>query len=139
MADTTIKLDILTPLGPKRHGVVVPGVEVPGLLGELGVLPEHVPFITPIVPGVVRFRDGGDSVRIAVGAGFLEVTRDNRVVILVERALEVSEIDANKARDELKRVQADLSHDLGSIDAAEHRKLVTEQGWLEAQIRATAP
>ncbi|MCY1062278.1 ATP synthase F1 subunit epsilon [Nannocystis sp. SCPEA4] len=139
MADTTIKLDILTPLGPKRHGVVVPGVEVPGLLGELGVLPEHVPFITPVVPGVVRFRDGGESVRIAVGAGFLEVTRDNRVVILVERALEVSEIDANKARDELKRVQADLSHDLGSIDAAEHRKLVTEQGWLEAQLRATQP
>lgn len=139
MADTTIKLDILTPLGPKRHGVVVPGVEVPGLLGELGVLPEHVPFITPVVPGVVRFRDGGESVRIAVGAGFLEVTRDNRVVILVERALEVSEIDANKARDELKRVQGDLSHDLGSIDAAEHRKLVTEQGWLEAQLRATQP
>lgn len=139
MAETTIQLDILTPLGPKRHGVVVPGVEVPGLLGELGVLPEHVPFITPVVPGVVRFRDGGESVRIAVGAGFLEVTRDNRVVILVERALEVSEIDANKAREDLKRVQADLSHDLGSIDAAEHRKLVTEQGWLEAQIRATAP
>jgi len=139
MADHTIQLDILTPLGPKRHGVTVPGVEVPGLLGELGVLPEHVPFITPVVPGVVRFRDRGESVRIAVGAGFLEVTRDNRVVILVERALEVSEIDANKARDELKRVQADLSHDLGSIDAAEHRKLVTEQGWLEAQIRATQP
>ncbi|MFY0531244.1 FoF1 ATP synthase subunit delta/epsilon [Nannocystis pusilla] len=102
-------------------------------------MPEHVPFITPVVPGVVRFRDGGESVRIAVGAGFLEVTRDNRVVILVERALEVSEIDANKAREDLKRVQADLSHDLGSIDAAEHRKLVTEQGWLEAQIRATQP
>ncbi|MDC0720046.1 ATP synthase F1 subunit epsilon [Nannocystis bainbridge] len=139
MADTTIQLDILTPLGPKRHGVVVPGVEVPGLLGELGVLPEHVPFITPVVPGVVRFRDGGESVRIAVGAGFLEVTRDNRVVILVERALEVSEIDANKAREDLKRVSAELSHELGSIDAAEHRKLVTEQGWLEAQIRATQP
>lgn len=139
MAENTIQLDILTPLGPKRHGVVVPGVEVPGLLGELGVLPEHVPFITPIVPGVVRFRDGGDNVRIAVGAGFLEVTRDSRVVILVERALEVSEIDAGKAREALTQVQATLSRDLGSVDAAEHRKLVTEQGWLEAQIRASQP
>ena len=34
MAETTIQLDILTPLGPKRHGVVVPGVHVPGLLRE---------------------------------------------------------------------------------------------------------
>ena len=136
MAESTIQLDILTPLGPKRRGVVVPGVEIPGLLGELGVLPEHVPFITPVVPGVVRFREGDGAARIAVGAGFLEVTRDNRVVILVERALEASEVDAAKAREELKAVTAQLSHDLGSIDAAEHRKLVTEQGWLEAQLRA---
>lgn len=138
MAETTLKLDILTPLGAKRRGVEVAGVEIPGYLGELGVLPDHVPFITPVLPGVVRFREGGESVRIAVGAGFLEVTRDNRVVILVERALEIAEIDAAKARDQLKQVQADLSRDLGSIDAAEHRKLVTEQGWLEAQLRATA-
>ncbi|HEY8376010.1 MAG TPA: ATP synthase F1 subunit epsilon [Nannocystis sp.] len=136
MAETTIQLDILTPMGPRRRGVAVPGVEIPGLLGELGVLPDHVPFITPIVPGVVRFRDGDKSERLAVGAGFLEVTRDNRVVILVERALEVDEIDAAKAREELQQVQAALSRDLGSIDAAEHRKLVTEQQWLEAQIRA---
>lgn len=138
MAETTLKLDILTPLGPKRRGVDVAGVEIPGYLGELGVLPDHVPFITPVLPGVVRFKEGGESVRIAVGAGFLEVTRDNRVVILVERALEVSEIDLNKARDQLKQVQTDLARDLNSIDAAEHRKLVTEQGWLEAQLRATA-
>lgn len=139
MADTTIKLDILTPMGPKRRGVEVAGVEIPGLLGELGVLPDHVPFITPVIPGVVRFREGGESVRIAVGAGFLEVTRDNHVVILVERALDVSEIDANKAKDQRAQVQADLSRDLGSIDAAEHRKLSTELGWLDAQLRAVQP
>ena len=78
-------------------------------------------------------------VRIAVGAGFLEVTRDNRVVILVERALEVAEIDAGKARDRLRDVNSELARDLGSVDAAEHRKLSTEQGWLEAQIRAAQP
>lgn len=139
MAETTIKLEILTPLGPKRRGLDVAGVEIPGYLGELGVLPDHVPFITPVVPGVVRFKENGESVRIAVGAGFLEVTRDNRVVILVERALEVAEIDAAKARDRLKDVNAELAHDLGSVDAAEHRKLSTEQGWLEAQIRAAQP
>jgi F-type H+-transporting ATPase subunit epsilon len=138
MAETTLKLDILTPLGPKRRGVDVAGVEIPGYLGELGVLPDHVPFITPVLPGVVRFKEGGESVRIAVGAGFLEVTRDNRVVILVERALELNEIDAAKARDQLKQVQSELARDLNSIDAAEHRKLVTEQGWLEAQLRAAA-
>jgi len=136
MAAHSIKLDILTPLGPKRRGVAVTGVEIPGLNGELGVLPDHVPFVTPVIPGVVRFREGDESVRIAVGAGFLEIGGDGRVAILVERALDSSEIDLAAARTALTRVSAELGQLQDSIDAAEHRKLVMEQGWLEAQIRA---
>jgi len=135
MATTTIKLDILTPLGPRRRGVEVTGVEIPGIAGELGVLPDHVPFVTPVVPGVVRFREGDTSVRIAVGAGFLEIGGDGRVAILVERALEVGDIDVAAARDALVRVNVELTQQHDSIDAAEHRKLRMEQGWLEAQIR----
>jgi F-type H+-transporting ATPase subunit epsilon len=138
MATTTLKLDILTPLGPKRRGLDVPGVEVPGLLGELGILPDHVPFVTPVVPGVVRFRDGEESVRIIVGAGFLEVGMDGRVAVLVERALLPSEVDVAAAREALVRVNAELAQQHGSIDAPEHRKLTDEQGWLEAQLRAVS-
>lgn len=136
MAATTIKLDILTPMGPRRRGLEVTGVEIPGIAGELGVLPDHVPFVTPVVPGVVRFREGDSSVRIAVGAGFLEIGGDGRVAILVERALESGDIDVAAAREALVRVNAELAAQHDSIDAAEHRKLSTEQGWLEAQIRA---
>lgn len=138
MAATSIKLDILTPLGPKRRGVEVTGVEIPGLNGELGVLPDHVPFVTPVLPGVVRFREGDESVRIAVGAGFLEIGGDGRVAILVERALDSSEVDVAAARQALTRVSGELGQLQDSIDAAEHRKLVMEQGWLEAQIRAAS-
>ncbi len=138
MANHSIKLDILTPLGPKRRNLEVTGVEIPGLNGELGVLPDHVPFVTPVVPGVVRFREGDSSVRIAVGAGFLEIGADGRVAILVERALEPGEIDVAAAREALVRVTAELAAQQDSIDAAEHRKLVTQQGWLEAQIRTAS-
>ncbi len=54
----------------------------------------------------------------------------------VERALETAETDVAGARAALTRVTAELAAQHDSIDAAEHRKLVTEQGWLEAQIRA---
>jgi F0F1-type ATP synthase epsilon subunit len=77
-------------------------------------------------------------VRIAVGAGFLEVGADGRVAVLVERALSPDEIDVAAAKQALTRVNAELAHQLGSIDAAEHRKLVSEQGWLEAQIRTAS-
>jgi len=134
MADR-MKLDILTPRGAKREGIDVPGVEIPGLLGELGVLPEHVPFVTAVKPGVVRFRQNNESVRMAVGAGFLEVTDEGRVVLLCERALLPEEIDAEAARARLSEVEAELRQYSGPISAASYRDLDQERGWLEAQLR----
>ncbi|MEX1367705.1 MAG: ATP synthase F1 subunit epsilon [Nannocystaceae bacterium] len=134
MADQ-MKLDILTPRGPKHEGIDVPGVEIPGLLGELGVLPEHVSFVTAVKPGVVRFRKDGESLRLAVGAGFLEVTESGRVVLLCERALAPSEIEAETVREQLREVTAELSKYDGPINAASYRDLEQQHGWLEAQLR----
>lgn len=133
-----MKLDILTPLGPVREGVDVAGVQVPGILGELGILPQHESFITAVVPGVVRFREGAQSVRIAVGAGFLEVKETGRVVILVERALEPAAIDTTAARAELQEVGRELAAYSGPIASATFRTLDTRRAWLEAQLRAAA-
>ncbi len=138
MAQSTITLDILTPMGAKQSGLTVPGVEVPGLEGEMGVLPEHVPFITPLVPGVVRYREGESSKRLAIGAGFLEVSEIGRVSILTERALFADEIDLSTVHDRLKVVTAEIAKEYGPISAIDHRKLTTEQMWLEAQLRAAA-
>lgn len=133
-----MKLDILTPLGPKRQGIDVPGVEVPGLEGELGVLPLHESFITAVVPGVVRFREGARSLRIAVGSGFLEVKESGRVVLLCDRALEPDEIDASAAREKLTEVTRELEAYKGPISAASYRDLQTRRQWLEAQLRCVA-
>jgi F-type H+-transporting ATPase subunit epsilon len=133
-----MKLDILTPLGPKRQGIDVAGVEIPGIAGELGVLPLHESFITAVVPGVVRFRDGAKSIRIAVGSGFLEVKDTGRVVLLCERALEPDEIDATAARQDLVEVERKLEAYRGPIHAAEYRDLNTRRQWLNAQLRCVA-
>ncbi len=143
----SISLQILTPLGSAvppaegskepRESVEVPGVEVPGLYGELGVLPDHVPFITPVVPGVVRYREGETSERLAVGAGFVEVTEDGRVAIMIERAVRSADVKVAEVTARLKEVTAELDKKTDAIDALEHRKLANEQAWLEAQLRAS--
>jgi len=138
MARTSLVLDILTPLGPKRQGIDVPGVEIPGLLGELGVLPDHVPYVTAVTPGVVRFRDGVTSARVAVGAGFLEVTEQGHVVLLVERAAEAGEIDVPGVQARLREVDAELAQHKGALDEAVVQPLHAEHRWLEAQLRAAA-
>jgi F-type H+-transporting ATPase subunit epsilon len=146
MADL-LQLDILTPTGPVRLGhkdagdhqstVAVPGVEVPGYLGELGVLPGHIPFITPVVPGVVRFRLDGESRRVAVGVGFLEVNEDGRVSILTERARLPEQIEVDQVREQLASVRKALVALADyALDSPEHQLLITDQAWLESQLRA---
>lgn len=133
MAD--IKLDILTPLGPKREGIDVAGVEVPGIEGELGLLPHHEALITAILPGVVRFKEGSKSVRIAVGAGFLEIKEAGRVVILVERAMSEDEVDSDAAKNEAADARKALDAFGGKIGSAEHSALSNAWKWADAQLR----
>jgi F-type H+-transporting ATPase subunit epsilon len=134
---SSLKLDILTPLGAVRDGVDVPGVEVPGVLGELGVLPQHEALLTAIVPGVVRFREGAKTTRLAIGSGFLEVKEAGRVIILCDRAITPEEVDKAAVTKRLAEVKADIERDKNrTLD--ELRPLDDERRWLEAQLRLVA-
>lgn len=138
MSETSIKLDILTPMGAVRDGIDVPGVEVPGVLGELGVLPRHEAFITALVPGVVRFREGAKAVRMAVGSGFVEVKEAGRVIILCDRAVEPEQVDRAAVTKRLGEVKIAIEAEKGAIDGGGYVALVAERGWLEAQLRLVA-
>ncbi len=139
MADSTLTLDIVTPTGPiaAAAGVQTPGVEIPGILGELGVLPNHVPFVSPVVPGVVRFRAGDSSVRVAVGRGFVEVSESGRVTVLADQAVEAGAVDHESVKGELDEVRKELSA-AKEGDPALRATLADREAWLEAQLRAAA-
>ncbi|MFV8753266.1 ATP synthase F1 subunit epsilon [Nannocystaceae bacterium ST9] len=145
----TITLDILTPNGRvdlrasaadqpgKEQGPIeVEGVLIPAALGELGVLPGHIPFLTPVVPGVVSFRLDGADRRIAVGQGFLEISETGEVSLLTERVARAWEIDVEKARAERAELDEALKAKTGAIDDVEIVKLRHRFEWLDAQLRA---
>lgn len=145
-----LQLDILTPDGRvdlrlakggkpgKDQGPIeVEGVELPAALGEMGVRPRHIPFLTPLVPGVIRFRFAGEDRRIAVGAGFIEISEAGVVTILTERALRSWEVDLEAARTRHDEVMAELKQHAGaSIQDATMLKLNAQRSWLDAQLRA---
>ena len=133
----TLKLDILTPLGAVRDGVDVPGVEVPGVLGELGVLPQHEALITAVVPGIVRFREGSKTTRLAIGSGFLEVKEAGRVILLCDRVITPDEVDKAAVTKRLAQVKAEIERDR-NFTVDELRPLEDERRWLEAQLRLVA-
>ncbi|GEM_PF-121155 len=151
MADI-LNLDILTPDGrvdlrpsneddkPKGDTgpVEVEGVELPAALGEMGVRPRHVPFLTPLVPGVVRFRLDGEDRRLAVAGGFLEIGEGGSVTVLTSQALRSWEIDTESVKEaHAEAVSALKEHTQKPMDDAEVTKLSMRRDWCDAQLRAT--
>jgi F-type H+-transporting ATPase subunit epsilon len=73
--------------------------------GEVGILANHAPLMSLMVPGVVEVRsDGGDTIRAAVDSGFLSVA-GNRVSILAEQAALADDIDAGQAQRALEEAR----------------------------------
>ncbi|MBW2021369.1 MAG: F0F1 ATP synthase subunit epsilon [Deltaproteobacteria bacterium] len=110
----TVYLEVVTP----ERVVVSQQVETvvaPGSIGEFGVLEGHVPFLTGILPGELRYTTSGKTEYLAVTTGFAEVS-DNKVSVLVDAAEKAQEIDVERARKAMERAKERLSKDRGIPD-----------------------
>ena len=112
----TLKLEIVTPEA-KVYSEDVDMVTLPGIEGEMGVYPMHIPLMTQIVAGEVIARKGGKDISLAVGEGFVEVTGE-RVSILTDMAIDRDHIDEVKAEEARKRAEARLSEKLEDEEVA---------------------
>lgn len=80
-------------------------ITVPGLNGEMGILPGHTPLISQLsVAGLVTYRNGNEQGLAFVSQGFAEVMPD-RVTILAEQAQLPEEIDLAKAKAALQEAE----------------------------------
>ncbi|MCX6969441.1 MAG: F0F1 ATP synthase subunit epsilon [Verrucomicrobia bacterium] len=98
-----LQLEIVTP-EQKIYSDEVDSVVIPGVEGELGVLPQHVPLMTQLLPGELRVLKGGEELRLAVGEGFVEVSAE-KVVVLTDMAVKESEIDEAAAEEAIQRAE----------------------------------
>ena len=112
----TLKLEIVTPEA-KTYSEDVDMVTLPGVEGEMGIYPQHVPILTQINAGEVVVRKDGRDYFLAVGEGFVEITGE-RVAILTDMAIRAENIDEAKAEEARKRAEARLSEKLDDEEAA---------------------
>ena len=106
----TLKLEIVTPEGTV-YSEDVEMVTLPGVAGQMGILPQHVPLITQMVPGEMIVRKDGRDLFVATGEGLIEVTA-TRVSILTDLAIPADRIDEAKAEEARQRAEARLSEKL---------------------------
>ena len=93
-------------------------VRAPGMAGELGVLPDHIPLMTPLRTGEVLVRNDNREEYLFVAGGFLEVLPD-KVVILADAAERAEDIDEARAEEARKRAQQLVEQRPTDVDAAE--------------------
>ncbi len=122
-----IKLDIVT-AERMVYSDEVDVVVVPGVAGQLGVLPKHAPLMTILEGGELLFRKGRQEVYLAITGGFLEV-RPDRVIVLADAAERADEIDLARAEEAKRRAEERLTRtapgmDTARADAALRRSLV---------------
>ena len=91
-----LQLDVITP-ERRLLSEQADSVTVPGLGGELGILPGHTPLISALQTGVLSYAQGAATRRLLVSGGFVEVNND-RVSVLADFAEFPEEVDAARAR-----------------------------------------
>jgi len=92
-------------------------VLAPGIDGELGVLPNHIPLLTPLRTGEVMVRNEDDEEYLFVSGGFLEVT-PSKVVVLADAAERGEDIDTSRADAARKAAEKALAANAADADAA---------------------
>jgi F-type H+-transporting ATPase subunit epsilon len=96
-------------------------VTAPGELGEFGVLPNHIAFLTTLVPGELTYKQGSSKKTLAVGGGYAEVL-DNVMTVLAPAAEFADEIDsarAQRAKERAEKFIAELNREEKDWEMAE--------------------
>jgi F-type H+-transporting ATPase subunit epsilon len=114
-----IHLEVVTP-ERKVFEADVERVEVPGLDGELGILPGHTELVSLLKPaGLLTYHIGNETGEMAISDGFVEVSAD-RVTVLANKATRPEDIDLTRAlrtkeqaEQQMQRALADPDADIG--------------------------
>ena len=126
----TLGVRLLTPEGPVFDGVAQM-VIIPSVAGEVGILARHAPFIAQLRVGDVRIHQpDGTVVVFATTEGYSAVEEDH-LLVLVEQAELLEEIDRARAEAALERAQQLLADT--SLDEAE--RLTAEKARARAENR----
>jgi F-type H+-transporting ATPase subunit epsilon len=83
-------------------------VILPGVAGEMGILPHHAPVLTILKYGVIKVRKGNKEELFAVAGGMAEVQPDI-ITILADAAENIEDIDVTRAKAAKKRAEEALA------------------------------
>jgi len=103
--------------------------------GEIGILPLHAPLVTTLSPGEVRLRFGegaADWEYFSIAGGYLQVHED-KVIVLADQAIPVSQIDSARLAESAELIQGRL-RELPAGAEDERAEMIRDLDWTRTQI-----
>ena len=108
-------------------------ISVTGIMGEMGILPQHAPLLTALKPGqVCLYRSNGEEEIIYISGGMLEV-QPHIATILADTAIRAHDLDEAAALEAKERAEELLSHQISEL---EFSKATAELAQAIAQLKA---
>ena len=104
--------------------------------GEIGILPLHTPLVTTLDPGEVRLRFGdtaADWEYFSISGGYLQVHED-KVIVLADNAVAVSQIDPARATESMELIKARLA-ELPVEAEDEREEMIRDLEWARVQLK----
>ena len=98
-----MKIEIITP-EKVSYSEEADQVSLPTAEGEITILPNHISLLTQLLPGELSIRKGDQTIVMASGGGFAEIT-GNKVSIATDLALKSEEINEKQAEEARKRAE----------------------------------
>lgn len=80
----------------------------PTTLGQITILPGHIPLVATLVPGELHAKTTNDDIYLHVSGGFIEVQKGNNVIVLADAAEHHFEIDIKRAEEAKIRAEKAL-------------------------------
>lgn len=88
----------------------------PTTLGEITILPNHIPIVATLVPGELRAKTSTDEFFIHVSGGFVQVNKNSEVIVLADAAEHFHEINTERAEEAKKRAEETLRQSQASSE-----------------------
>lgn len=120
----SFKLELVTPLS-KVLSEEVNFVMLRTTEGDMGILPNHSPFVAGLATGEMKIKNNGQETFYYVSGGFVEIS-GNVVTILADEAMDVKDIDLEAAKKEAQLAKGKLERAAEDMDIANVQKSLTQ-------------
>ncbi len=129
----TFTLDIVTQ-EKRLLTVEAESVTAETVVGEITILPHHLPLLTQLKEGILTYQVNGKKKFVAIFGGFIEVSANNQVNVLADSAVRAEEIDIA----EVEKAKKEAEQIIKKTNVHEHDLLMAEVASKQALIKIKA-